>query len=57
VWVGTAGAGLWHHNERGWSQFTSLHGLAHNHVNGIVEAGGALWVATPHGLARYQPQP
>jgi len=57
VWVGTAGAGLWHHNERGWSQFTSLHGLAHNHVNGIVEAGGALWVATPHGLARYRPQP
>ncbi|MHB1319499.1 MAG: two-component regulator propeller domain-containing protein, partial [Anaerolineae bacterium] len=58
LWAGTAGAGLLHHNERGWSQYTSLHGLAHNHVERILETSeGALWIVTPFGLTRYTPAP
>jgi ligand-binding sensor domain-containing protein len=58
LWAGTAGAGLLHHNERGWSQFTSLHGLAHNNVERLIETSeGALWAVTPYGISRFAPAP
>jgi ligand-binding sensor domain-containing protein len=58
LWAGTSGAGLLHHNEQGWSQLTSLHGLAHNNVERVIETSeGALWAVTPYGVSRFAPAP
>ena len=58
LWAVTAGAGLLHHNEKGWSLYNSLHGLAHDDVLQILEdRDGALWILTSHGISRYTPAP
>lgn len=58
MWISVEGHGLWHHNVRGWTSITSLHGLASNTVTHLYEAqDGALWIVTSHGLSRYTPAP
>jgi ligand-binding sensor domain-containing protein/two-component sensor histidine kinase len=51
-WFGTDGAGVWLLDvNRGLTQYTTVHGLAGNHIRGITEtADGILWFATSEGL-------
>jgi len=51
LYVGTYGRGLWVSEGGRWARFTSADGLNSDRVVGVVEAGGAVLVATDFGLA------
>jgi ligand-binding sensor domain-containing protein len=57
LWVGTLGAGLYRLEGEGLvaRRVDTAAGLPGNRVQGCVIAGGVLWAATDHGLARMDP--
>ncbi len=56
LWVGTA-SGLCRLDNTDGSSFTQIDlNVPNQHIKGIIESGGVLWLTTERGIVRYEPQ-